>query len=112
MTTFTWIINGLQVVQSPEPNTVVISNFTINGEEDGLNAYVTYAVNLLPADPQSFIPFNEITQADAVQWTKEALGPERVLIMEQEVQEKINAQKIPIPEPAPLPWQEAAEITN
>lgn len=104
MTEFTWIINGLQVMQSPEPNTVVMSNFTICGKEGEITGSVSYAVNLLPADPSDFTPFDQITQEQAVQWTQAALGPERVASMEAEVQDQIDAQKIPEPEPAPLPW--------
>lgn len=104
MTTFTWVINSLQVMQSPEPNTVVMSNFTILGEEGGITGSVTYSVNLLPANPNSFTPYDQITQAQAIQWTQEALGPDRVAAMEGEVQAQIDAQKIPEPQPAPLPW--------
>lgn len=104
MTTFTWTINSLQVMQSPEPNTVTMSNFTITGDDAGTTGSVTYSVNLLPASTTNFTPFDQITQAQAVQWTQEALGPERVASMEAEVQQQIDAQKVPAPEPAPLPW--------
>jgi hypothetical protein len=70
---------------------------------------VTYSVNLLPADTKNFIPYADITQAEAVQWTQDALGAERVAAMEAEVQAQIDAQKIPSPQPAPLPWVAAEE---
>lgn len=107
MTTFTWTINSLQVMQSPEPNTVTMSNFTILGDDAGTTGSVTYSVNLLPASPANFTPFDQITQEQAVQWTQEALGPERMASMEAEVQAQIDAQKIPTPQPAPLPWETA-----
>lgn len=105
MTTFTWKINSLQVMQSPEPNTVVMSNFTILGDDAGITSSVTYSVNLLPADPANFTPFDQITQEQAIQWTQAALGADRVAAMEAEVQAQIDAQKVPEPQPAPLPWQ-------
>jgi len=108
MTNFTWQINGLQVMQTPEPNTVMMSNFTIRGDEDGITGSVSYAVNLLPADPDNFTPFDQITQEQAILWTQTALGVDRVAAMEQEVQDQIDAQKIPEPQPAPLPWSPAA----
>lgn len=108
MTTFTWTINSLQVMQSPEPNTVTMSNFTILGKDGDLTGSVTYSVNLLPASPANFTPFDQITQAQAVQWTQEALGPDRVASMEGEVQAQIDAQKVPTPQPAPLPWEAAS----
>jgi len=99
-----WIINSLSVMNTPEPQTAVMSNFTINDTQDGLTGSVTYSVNLLPADASNFIPYAGITQAQAVQWTQDALGAERVANMEAEVQTQINAQKILTPQPAPLPW--------
>lgn len=99
-----WTINSLSVMNTPEPETVVMSNFTISDTQGGLTGSVTYAVNLLPADASNFIPYADITQSEAIQWTQDALGVERVADMEAEVQAQINAQKIPTPQPAPLPW--------
>lgn len=97
---FVWTINSLQVMNTPEPQTVVMSNFTI--AKDGQQ--VNYSVNLLPANPDNFTPFDQITQEQAVQWTQEALGPERVTAMENEVDMLIAQAAIPTPQPAPLPW--------
>jgi len=99
-----WIINSLSVLNVPEPETVVMSNFTISDTQDGLTGSVTYSVNLLPPDAANFTPYADITQAEAVQWTQDALGAERVAAMEAEVQAQIDAQKIPSPQPVPLPW--------
>lgn len=91
-------------MNTPEPETVVMSNFTINDTQAGLTGSVTYSVNLLPASASNFIPYADITQVEAVQWTQDALGADRVANMEAEVQKQIDAQKIPTPQPAPLPW--------
>jgi len=104
MTTFTWKINSLQVIQEPNPNTAVMSNFTILGDDDGIKDSVTYSVNLLPADLKNFTPYDQVTHEQAVAWTKDALGIDRVSAMEDEVQKHINAQKTPTPQPADLPW--------
>jgi hypothetical protein len=98
-----WIINSLSVMNTPLPETVVMSNFTIS--EDGQS--VTYSVNLLPADASNFIPYADITQAEAIQWTKNALGVDRVAAMETEVDALIAQAAIPTPQPAPLPWVDA-----
>ena len=99
-----WTINSLSVMNTPLPETVVMSNFTISDTQDGLTGSVTYAVNLLPADTKNFIPYADITQAEAIQWTQDALGVDRVAAMEAEVQALIDAQKVPSPQPEPLPW--------
>ena len=97
---YNWTINSLQVMNTPEPQTVVMSNFTI--AKDGQS--VNYSVNLLPANPDNFTPFDQITQAQALLWTQEALGPDRVTAMENEVDILIAQAAIPQPQPAPLPW--------
>jgi hypothetical protein len=97
---YTWTINSLQVMNSPEPQTVVMSNFTI--AKDGQQ--VNYSVNLLPANPDNFTPFSDITQAQALEWTQTALGPTRVTAMENEVDMLIAQAAVPVPQPAPLPW--------
>lgn len=97
---FVWTINSLQVMNSPEPQTVVMSNFTI--AKDGQQ--VNYSVNLLPANPDDFTPFDQITQAQALAWTQSALGEDRVAAMENEVDMLIAQAAIPTPQPAPLPW--------
>jgi len=97
---YNWTINSLQVMNSPEPQTVVMSNFTI--AKDGQQ--VNYSVNLLPANPDNFTPFDQITQEQALAWTQSALGPDRVAAMENEVDMLIAQAAVPTPQPAPLPW--------
>lgn len=94
-----WSINSLSVTNTPQPETAVMSNFSVS--QDGQS--VTYSVNLLPADASKFTPYADITQDMAVAWTKDALG-DRVAAMEAEVQALIDAAKVPTPQPAPLPW--------
>jgi hypothetical protein len=65
---------------------------------------VTYSVNLLPTDGKNFIPYADVTQAEAIQWTQDALGADRVAAMEAEVDALIAAAQVPTPQPQPLPW--------
>lgn len=103
-----WKINSLSTMNSPVENTAVMSNFTIS--EDGQS--VTYSVNLLPADASNFTPYAQITQADAIQWTKDALGADRVAAMEAEVDALIAAARVPTPQPQPLPWVISEQTFN
>lgn len=114
--TYTWSIQALLVENNPEPDTAVMSNFTISGVDDeGHTGSVSYSVQLLPADPNNFIPYNEVTEAEAINWTKAALdatGPNeeglyRTEAMELEVATQIANSYIPTPQPAPLPWNPA-----
>ena len=107
MTTFTWSINGLYVQNVDGlANVAVLSNYGVYGVDGDLTGYVMYTVNLLPPDAQNFVPYADITEAEAIAWTQAALGPERVLANEEEIQQNIDKQKIPTPQPAPLPWAE------
>ena len=99
-----WTINSLSTLNTPEPDTAVMSNFTISDTQDELTGSVTYSVNLLPADVENFTPYADITQEQAIEWTQSALGEQRVIDMEAEVQANIDQQKIPTPQPTPLPW--------
>lgn len=101
---FTWKIEALRVMQTPEPNTVVLSNFTVRGVEGELKASANRAVMLKPADPNNFLPYEQLTHDQAIAWTKEALGSDGVLAIEQEVQAQLEGQKIPVAIKATLPW--------
>jgi hypothetical protein len=103
-----WTINSLSTMNTPEPETAVMSNFTI--AESGQS--VTYSVNLLPADTKNFIPYADITQAEAIQWTQDALGADRVAAMEAEVDALIAQAAIPTPQPQPLPWVAPEEVAE
>ena len=104
-----WTINSLMVTNDIAPDMVTMSNFTISDTQDGLTGQVSYSLNLLPADPDNYTPYNQVTQDQAIQWTQDAAGASRIASWEKEVQAQIDAQKIPTPQPAPLPWAEPTE---
>ena len=103
--TYTWKVTGLMVQNEGDLEKVaVMSNFSINGTDGEYTGQVSYAVNLLQPDAENFTPYADITEEQAVQWTKNALGEDRVSAMEQEVVDQIAKASIPVPQPAPLPW--------
>ena len=102
---YTWAVTGLMVENRGDmENVAVMSNFSINGTDGTHTGQVSYSVNLLPADAQNFTPYNQVTQEQALAWTKAALGEDRVTNMEAEVAAQIAQAAIPTPQPAPLPW--------
>ena len=103
--TYTWKVTGLMVQDEGDLEKVaVMSNFSISGTDGEYTGQVSYAVNLLQPDAENFTPYADITEEQAVQWTKNALGEDRVSAMEQEVSDQIAKASIPVPQPAPLPW--------
>jgi hypothetical protein len=99
-----WIINSMMVTNDIVPDMVTMTNFTLTDTQDGLTGQVSYSLNLLPADPNNYTPYSQVTEAQAIGWTQAAAGAERIASWEAEVQAQIDAQKIPTPQPAPLPW--------
>jgi len=104
-----WTINSLMVTNESVPTMVTMTNFTISDTQDGLTGQVSYSLNLLEGDPLNHTPFDQVTEAQAIQWTKDAAGVARIASWEKEVQAQIDAQIIPTPQPAPLPWVVEAE---
>ena len=103
--TYTWKVTGLMVQDEGDLEKVaVMSNFSINGTDGEYTGQVSYAVNLLQPDAENFTPYADITEEQAVQWTKNALGEDRVSAMEQEVSDQIAKASVPVPQPTPLPW--------
>ena len=101
-----WSINSMMVTNDIAPNMVTMTNFTINDTQNGLSGQVSYSINILPADPQNYTPYADVTEAQAIGWTQDAAGAERIASWEAEVQAQIDAQKVSTPQPAPLPWAE------
>ena len=99
-----WSINSMMVTNDVEPNMVTMTNFTLSDTQDGLSGQVSYSLNLLPADPQNYTPYDQVTEAQAIGWTQDAAGVDRIASWEAEVQAQIDAQKVVTPQPAPLPW--------
>ena len=99
-----WSINSMMVTNDIAPEMVVMTNFTLSDTQDGLSGQVSYSLNLLPADPNNYTPYSQVTEDQAIGWTQDAAGVDRIASWEAEVQAQIDAQKVVTPQPAPLPW--------
>jgi len=55
------------------------------------------------ADPDNFTAYADITEADAIAWTKAALGDEEVASIEANIARQITESKTPVVETG-LPW--------
>jgi len=105
-----WLINELLVTNDVAPDMVTRVNYSVTDTQDGLVGKVTYAINILPADPNNYTPYSDVTEAQAIGWVQDTLGASGIASMEQQVQASIDIQKIPVPQPAPLPW--ATSVTE
>lgn len=98
-------VNSLQ--QSAD-GTVVMSNFTITANDGAHLGSVTYSVNLLPpVAGKPFTPVDEITQEQAVEWSKAALNAPGKITLEgakREALAELMKQKAPQTQAVALPW--------
>jgi hypothetical protein len=85
-------------------NVVVTVCFDIDADEDGLKGFVQGDTKLLPPDASSFVSLNDVTEAQVIQWTKDALGADGVARFEGMAQQQIDNQKVAQPKVVPLPW--------
>ena len=104
---YTWIINAMYVVQSPEPNYVVNVIWTLSGTDGKYTADIQGNTELaITPDQPDFIPYADLTEEIVVGWVQETLGPTGIYNYEQNIVGQIDSMINPpiSPEQAPLPW--------
>lgn len=98
-----WIISQLE--RTLPSGVVFVAHWRVtkvDGECHG-TAYGTQSFEAKdPADP-TFVPYDQLTEAQVVGWVKAAMGAERVSEIEAAVQAQIDAQKNPT-QASGMPW--------
>lgn len=103
MTTFNWNVTKLDT-RTDENNTdiVITAWFKITGV-DG-NYIATYENGVGLNEPTAtFIPYNQLTETQLIQWCKDILGVDYCQLLEQSVQNKIDKLKV-VNTSSSLPW--------
>ena len=102
-TSFTWNIAQLErLCQTGEIQTV---HYTVEART-GDNAYNTSAygsIGLEPAEPESMVPFSDVTQELVVGWVKSHFGDEKVAEIETALENALTEMREPT-KAAGLPW--------
>jgi len=102
----TWSIVQLDYALSEDGYTDVVNNShwqCIDEDASGNQARV-YGSGAIPTDDLSnFTPYADITEAEAVQWTKDALGAEEVASIEANVAAQLQLIENPT-EGSGTPW--------
>lgn len=102
----TWSITQLDYALSLDGQTDVVNNShwqCINSDDQGNQARVYGSIAIPTDDLSNFIPYADITEAEALQWTKNALGTEEVASIEANVTSQLNVIKNPT-EGSGTPW--------
>jgi len=103
---YSWKITRLEIINKDGLDNVAIQScFDVSGvDENDKRGFAQGDVLLLPpADPSNFTPINEVTEEQAIAWTKAAL-PNNGADFEARVAEQIASQYVAKPQPADLPW--------
>jgi len=99
MTTYNWNCKTVDCYPEQNNETDVVYNvhWIVTGTSDQLDpegvAYSAASIGtqtLETSETTDFIPFNQLTNAEVVAWTKSAMGDEQVVCVEDTIQNKIN----------------------
>jgi hypothetical protein len=105
-----WHIAALETAPSEDSLTdvVKVGHWTASATEvDGANTYTAScygSVGFGTPDPDDFVDYPSITEAEALTWIKETLGAEQVATIEAGLANQIKDQKNPSVVTLPLPW--------
>lgn len=112
MTNYIWIFKNFTVNPSTDglTNVVTAIEYILQASENDNQAYRTGVVSLDPANPNEFIPFDQITSVMAQQWCEAKLP---MPILYAELDQILHAQNlplvpppfVPVPVPPPVPPQ-------
>mgnify|MGYP003341312353 CR=1 FL=1 len=109
-TTYTTTVTNLYTVQQPDPNYVVNVLFQVTGTDGEHTASIDGNIQCaVTEDKPSFIPYNELTEADVIAWLDVVVDPTH---MQEQIQKNIANQIDPQHEDAPLPWTTTTSTTT
>ena len=104
--TYTWTVDSMSVLQTPDPDYVVIAQWTCAGT-DGTNTADIGGVSTFTSDQEgTFIPYADLTEVIVLGWISTDLGEDGVSNIEATVEGQINSIVTPPVSPTaePLPW--------
>lgn len=105
--TYVWSISALDVIPKVGDLTdyCVVSHWACSGT-DGTYTGQCYATVSFPVNPDKpdYVPYADLTEAEVIQWTQDALGAEQVAAVYTSIDTQIETAKNPPIVTPPLPW--------
>ena len=98
MTTFNWTINQMERLTSD--GFVVTVHYNVSATDDTYQASTYGTTSYTQTPGETYVPYDELTQAAVVGWVQEALGKE---VVEASLQSQLDALKAPVQQSG-LPW--------
>ena len=107
-TSFSWSINAMFTVDTPEPGFVVNALWTLTGVDGQYTASID-GNNQFTVQEGTFVPYADLTQDQVIGWVQAALGPDGIANYEANVNGQIASMQNPPVSPTntPLPWPTA-----
>ena len=108
-TQFTWTINQMFTLQTPDPDYVVNVIWTLTGVDGEFTASIGGNTVFNSNQSSQFIPYNELTQDIVIGWVQASLGADGIANYEANVNGQIASMQNPpvSPQNTPLPWAQA-----
>lgn len=111
MTQFTWVINQLNCLVDSEglQDVINVIHWTYKAtdiDETGQEWFASMysSTGVAQPNPQNFIPYADVTEAEVISWLEEVLP---VADMQANLEGNIESQKHPTEVTLPLPWTTA-----
>ena len=105
--TYNWIISAMDVIPQTGSLTdyVVTAHWTCQGTDGTYTGqvYTTQSFTVNPDKPD-YTPYADLTEAEVIQWTQDALGAEQVAAVYTSIDTQIENQVNPPIVTPPLPW--------
>jgi hypothetical protein len=103
--TYTWTIDRMATMPTPQPEFVVNVNWTITGT-DGTNTASLMGDCEFSQEGDTFTPYADLTEAQVLGWVQDQLGETGVENAQANVDGQINSMINPpvTPTAEPLPW--------
>lgn len=107
-TQYNWSISALDCIPTVGEFTdyCVTSHWRCSGDDGEGHSGQCYSTVSFTVDPDkpNFVPFEDITLEQAIQWTQDALGEEQVAAVYTSIDTQIENQINPPIVTPPLPW--------
>jgi hypothetical protein len=101
-TVFNWRVANLE--RETAEGVVFTVHYTISAEDGTYSSGAYGSLGLVPPDPETMIPFAQLTEEIVVGWVKEKLTEEKVEEIEAALQAQLDEQHAPS-KASGVPWQ-------
>ena len=104
--TYTWTINSMSTMPTPEPDFVVNIMWTLTGTDGTNTASIDGNTQKAQVEGDDFTPYADLTETQVLGWVQDDLGETGIANYEANVDGQINSMVNPPVSPTvePLPW--------